>query len=140
MDSRFFAYLETNRIVHQTSCPYTSAQNGFAEGKNMHLLEDWKEALANLKWKGAMIEEMKVLTKNETKELVTLPPGKKLIGCKWVFIVKHKADGTIKRSKTGLVAKGFIQTYGVDYQEIFIPVAETGEPVDIGRYQRLVGG
>ena len=71
-----------------------------------------------------MIEEMKALAKNETWELVFSPPQKKLLGCKWVFTVKHKADGSIERYKARLVAKGFTQTYGVDYQETFAPVAK----------------
>nr|XP_033514797.1 uncharacterized mitochondrial protein AtMg00820-like [Nicotiana tomentosiformis]XP_033514798.1 uncharacterized mitochondrial protein AtMg00820-like [Nicotiana tomentosiformis] len=75
------------------------------------------------KWKHAMIEEMKALSKNETWELVTSPSDKKLVGCKWVFIMKHKTDGSIERFKARLMAKGFTQTYKV-YQETFAPVAK----------------
>ena len=53
-----------------------------------------------------------------------LPPGKKLVGCKWVFTVKHKAQGSVERLKAHLVAKGFTQSYGIDYQETFAPVAK----------------
>ena len=56
-----------------------------------------QEALAYPRWKAAMNEEMKSLQKNETWELVDRPPGKKPVGCRWVYIVKHKADGTIER-------------------------------------------
>ncbi|XP_075075974.1 uncharacterized protein LOC142162860 [Nicotiana tabacum] len=76
------------------------------------------------KWKQAMIEEMKALSKNKTWELVTSPPDKKFVCCKWVFTVKHKADGSIERFKAKLVAKGFTQTYGVDYQETFGPCCQ----------------
>ncbi|XP_070012383.1 uncharacterized mitochondrial protein AtMg00820-like [Nicotiana sylvestris] len=76
------------------------------------------------KWKQAMIEEMKALSKNETWELVTSPPNKKLVGCKWAFTVKHKADVSIERFKARLAAKEFTQTYGVDYQETFALVAK----------------
>ena len=61
--------------------------------------------------------------KNGTWEMVNLPKGKKLVGCKWVFTLKYHADGTIERHKARLVAKGFTQTYGIDYTETFAPVA-----------------
>ncbi|RVW37258.1 Retrovirus-related Pol polyprotein from transposon RE1 [Vitis vinifera] len=61
--------------------------------------------------------------KNETWELVECPPGKKPIGCRWIYTVKYKADGSIERFKVRLVAKGYTQTYGIDYTETFAPVA-----------------
>jgi hypothetical protein len=86
--------------------------------------QDWREAYQEPVWRAAMVDEMKALAKNKTWELVDSPLGKKLVGCKWVFTVKHKADGSIERYKARLVAKGFTQTYGVDYQETFAPVAK----------------
>ena len=68
--------------------------------------------------------EMEALNKNATWELVPLPKGKKAIGCRWVFTLKHNADGSIDRYKTRLVAKGYTQTYRVDYLETFAPVAK----------------
>jgi len=82
------------------------------------------EALSNRKWKQAMDVEIEALNKNNTWELVTLPIGKKPVGCKWVYTIKYRADGTIERYKARLVAKGFTQTYGVDYLETFAPVAK----------------
>ncbi|KAL6318435.1 hypothetical protein AAG906_041201 [Vitis piasezkii] len=82
------------------------------------------EAMNNPKWIQAIEEEMKALQKNDTWALVPLPEGKKTVGCRWVFSVKHKADGSVERYKARLVAKGYTQTYGVDYQETFSPVAK----------------
>jgi hypothetical protein len=83
-----------------------------------------QEALDDLNWKLAVLEEMNALRKNGTWELVDLPRDKKIVGCKWVFLVKYRVDGSIVRYKARLVAKGFTQTYGIDYQETFAPVAK----------------
>ena len=55
-----------------------------------------------------MKNEINALELNKTWELVTLPKDKKTIGCKWVFKVKYKDDGTIERHKARLVAEGYI--------------------------------
>ena len=82
------------------------------------------EALTNEKWKQAMNVEMEALEKNKTWELVKLPAGKKLVGCKWVCTVKYTVDGSIEKYKARLVAKGYTQTYGIDYQETFALIAK----------------
>ena len=71
-----------------------------------------------------MLEEINALRKNGTWEVVELPKGKKTVGCKWVFTIKSKVDGSVERYKAQLVAKGFTQTFGIDYQEIFAPVGK----------------
>lgn len=72
--------------------------------------------------KKAMIEEIEALKKNDTWELITLPRGKRTVGCRWVYTLKHKADGSIERAR--IVAKGFTQTYSINYLETFAPVAK----------------
>ncbi|KZV23158.1 hypothetical protein F511_04997 [Dorcoceras hygrometricum] len=67
---------------------------------------------------------MKALVKNKTWELMPLPKDKKTVGCKWVFNVKLNSDGSLERYKARLVARGYTQTYGIDYQETFAPVAK----------------
>ncbi|KAJ7971595.1 Retrovirus-related Pol polyprotein from transposon TNT 1-94 [Quillaja saponaria] len=89
-----------------------------------HVPNEIHEALADPNWSQAIQEEMHALKKNETWNLVLLPEGKKPVGCKWVFSIKHKVDGTIERYKARLVVKGYSQTYGVNYQETFSPVAK----------------
>lgn len=71
-----------------------------------------------------MDTEIQALPANNTWELTDLPTRKKAIGCKWVFRVKYNSDGSIERYKTRLVAKGYTQQEGVDYMDIFSPVAK----------------
>ena len=83
------------------------------------------EALSNCEkkeWKKAMESEMRSIEENDVWELVELPEGKRLVGSKWVFKRKIGADGVVDRYKARLVAQGFSQRSGVDYDETFCPV------------------
>lgn len=75
-------------------------------------------------WQSAMEAEMQSLAQHHTWDLVDLPPGKKLIGSRWLFKVKRNADGSVNKFKARLVAQGFTQKYGVDFNETFAPVAK----------------
>ena len=83
-----------------------------------------EEAWKSKNWREAMKLEMGALARNNTWEKCTLPEGKRPVGCRWVFTIKRRPDGTIERYKARLVAKGYTQTYGVDYSETFSPVAK----------------
>jgi hypothetical protein len=71
-----------------------------------------------------MDEKMVTLDVNATWELVALSKDQKAIGCKWVYKVKHNVDGFMNRYKTRLVAKGYAQTYGIEYEETYSPIAK----------------
>lgn len=82
------------------------------------------EAMTNKHWQAAMQQEIRALEDNNTWSLKALPPGKRALGCKWVFRIKYNADGTIECYKARLVILGNHQIEGLDYNETFAPVAK----------------
>ena len=76
------------------------------------------------RWKEAMNRELATLERAGTWETVPRPPNTNVVGSKWVFRIKRKADGTIEKYKARLVARGFTQVYGIDYFDTFSPVAK----------------
>ncbi|GJS54432.1 zinc finger, CCHC-type containing protein [Tanacetum coccineum] len=85
--------------------------------------KNYKEASSDQKWIEAMKVELDSINRNNTWELTTLPKGHKAIGLKWVFKTKKDANGNIIKHKARLVAKGYIQQHGIDFEEVFAPVA-----------------
>lgn len=74
-------------------------------------------------WLKAMKAEMASIEENRTWTLVNLPHGHRAIGLKWVFKVKRDEQGAVVKHKARLVAKGYVQKEGVDFGEVFAPVA-----------------
>ena len=101
-----------------------------SEGDEEHMDSDepisYQEAMAgpeSAKWLEDMHSEIQSMHYNQVWILVDHTPGIKTIGCKWVFKKKTDMDGNVHTFKAILVAKGYTQRFGVDYDETFSPVA-----------------
>jgi len=81
-------------------------------------------AVQEEKWCHAMNLELQALEDNHTWVITPLPPGKKAIGCRWIYRTKFNSDGSIDKHKAWLVAQGYSQQFGIDYDETFAPVAK----------------
>jgi hypothetical protein len=109
----FLSYNRVSSYLHSFACILSS----------ISIPSSYKQALSSFGWKHAMEEEMSALHKNQTWELTALLFGKQIVGCRWVYTINYLPDRSVERLKVRLVAKGYTQTYGVDYLETFSPVA-----------------
>jgi hypothetical protein len=83
----------------------------------------FEEASSRQVWRDAMMEEYNSIMKNDVWEVVPRPEGKSVVTSRWLYKLKHAADGSIEKYKAHFVARGFSQVEGVDYDETFAPVA-----------------
>jgi histone deacetylase 1/2 len=120
-----------------STCPRTRAQAGihkpkvYTDGTIRYGLSaisaeprSIDEAVADTNWKNAMDVEYSALMKNKTWHLVPPKKGRNVIDSKWVFKIKTKSDDSIDCYKTRLVAKGYNQRYGINYEDTFSPVVK----------------
>ena len=70
-----------------------------------------------------MIEEYQSIMKNDVWDVVPRQKGKLVVTSKWIYKIKHDADGSIEKYKERFVARGFSQKEGFDYEETFFPMA-----------------
>ena len=84
---------------------------------------DFDETFKDKRWRQAMEEEIEATEKNNTWELSTLPKGYQVIGVKWLFKIDENVKGNMEKYKARLVAKCYKQKHGVEYEEMFAPVA-----------------
>ncbi len=122
--------LRPNELIEGRTSKNKSIQHNtvnFALMANIHSIPEpqtYAEAKGIQKWEHAMDVELQSLKKNHTWVLSDLPPRKKPISCKWVYKVKYHADGTLDKYIVKLVAQGFTQHEGIDYEETFALTAK----------------
>ena len=106
-------YADTVTVEHHANMCCVAEPVTLKEARMSPNAKEWQEA-ADLEYES--------LLENETWDLVELPKGRKAVGSRWLFKVKHHGDGRLERYKCRLVAKGYSQLYGADYDETFAPV------------------
>jgi hypothetical protein len=72
----------------------------------------------------AMTEEYQSIMKNDVWEVVPRPKNKDVVSSRWIYKIKHGADGSIEKHKARFVVRGFSQKEGIDYEETFAPIAK----------------
>lgn len=125
----------TNPQPQRTHTMTTRSMNQIFKPKQIHTVSKHplpptieptsvSQAISQPHWREAMSTEITALMKHGTWDLVLPTADCKPVGCKWIFRVKRKADGSVDKFKARLVAKGYNQRPGVDYTETFSPVVK----------------
>jgi hypothetical protein len=115
--------------VHEGTTRHVKRPNPFSSYMALmcDLLEKeptfFEEAIQKKEWADAMTEEYQSIIKNDVWEIVPRLNNKDVVSSRWLFKIKHAADGSIEKYKARFVARGFSQKEGIDYEETFSLVA-----------------
>lgn len=102
---------------------YVDIEDAFvAESYERCSYREAMECEAAAEWKKAMREELEALSKNHVWNLIEAPTGQAVVDNKWTFKLKRLGNGNVHRHRARLVARGFSQRKGIDYEETFSPV------------------
>jgi hypothetical protein len=85
--------------------------------------QTYVQAVDHQVWREAMVEEYDSIVRNDVWDVVPRPVGKSVVTSRWLYKTKIAADGSVEKHKARFVARGFSQIEGVDYDEMFAPVA-----------------
>ena len=102
----------------------SEALAGNVDSNEPSSFEEAMERNENEKWSDAMMDEVNSLIDNGVFEVVNKPKEQKVIGCRWVYALKRDSRGSVVRHKARIAVKGYSQTYGVDYDEVYAPVVQ----------------
>jgi hypothetical protein len=118
-------HVETPRSTFKERRPSKKFPNYMALMSSILDVEpsNFHEAVDQQVWRDAMVEKHTSIMKNDIWDIVSRPKGKSVVSSKWLYKIKHVADGSIEKFKAIFLARGFSQREGVDYEETFAPVA-----------------
>ncbi|KAI5116724.1 hypothetical protein M0805_004183, partial [Coniferiporia weirii] len=126
-DYHYLTWDQACEHVYRTTNHFEEAMSASERSQFGPEPKHWKDMLKrpdSAKCIQAASEEIQALVHNGTWTVEPLPHGRKAVGCRWVFKLKQKADGSIDRYKARLVAKGFSQRPGMDFDQTFSPTAK----------------
>ena len=107
------AYMSVTKIWEQQAAELVPIPRSYREAVN--------DPIYGAQWQEACDNELNALAANGTWEPTVPPRGVSVVTCKWVFAIKYNLDGSIQKLKARVVARGFSQTFGIDYNETFAP-------------------
>ena len=133
-----------NTNICQVACNNTTHENNDNQNVDSRIevptnLKGVRESKERAAWEAAILEEMNAMERHRVYDLVNLLPGRRAIGCRFVFTVKTDKDGNVPRYKARLVLLGYQQRPGIDYKQLFSPVArfETRSVLAIATKEQL---